>query len=171
MRSWWQVSAHSGYVTKPARHRKRCRSRAADVCCGRAGAVDVPGRGLQRCPDSCDRCHGREPTDCLWLGWRTDSFISARLLALAFAKTFAFPSHVSNRGPLRLARAATIQGFLWGTGAAWLIPATASPEQAIIGLTIAAMGAGGAMVLATIPAGSVGFTVGCVLPLWQSDTS
>lgn len=75
------------------------------------------------------------------------------------------PSHVSNRGPLRLARAATIQGFLWGTGAAWLIPAAASPEQAIIGLTIAAMGAGGAMVLATIPAGSVGFTVGCVLPL------
>lgn len=75
------------------------------------------------------------------------------------------PSHVSHRGPRRLARAATIQGLLWGAGAAWLMPATASPEQAIIGLTIAAMGAGGAMVLATIPGGSIGFTVGCVLPL------
>ena len=75
------------------------------------------------------------------------------------------PSHVSHRGPRRLGRAATVQGFIWGAGAAWLMPATASPEQAIIGLTIAAMGAGGAMVLATIPVGSIGFTVGCVLPL------
>jgi signal transduction histidine kinase len=75
------------------------------------------------------------------------------------------PSHVSQRGPRRLARAAAIQGLAWGAGAAWLIPSAASPEQAIIGLTIAAMGAGGAMVLATVPAASIGFTVGCVAPL------
>ncbi|WP_417513306.1 ATP-binding protein [Minwuia sp.] len=75
------------------------------------------------------------------------------------------PLHVSERGPRRLARAATIQGIIWGAGAAWLIPVEPSPEQAIIGLIIAAMGAGGAMVLATVPAASIGFTIGCVLPL------
>lgn len=75
------------------------------------------------------------------------------------------PNHVSDRGPRRLARAAGLQGLAWGVGAAWLIPSSASPEQAIIGLIIAAMGAGGAMVLATVPAASIGFTVGVVAPL------
>jgi len=75
------------------------------------------------------------------------------------------PDYVSPRGPLRLARAATFQGLLWGLGAALLIPAEALPAQSVIGLTVAAMGAGGAMVLSVVPGASIGFTVGCVLPL------
>ncbi|WP_416897678.1 MAG: ATP-binding protein [Minwuia sp.] len=75
------------------------------------------------------------------------------------------PTYVSKRGPRRLARISVVQGLIWGCGAAWLMPAGASPEQAIIGLIIAAMGAGGAMVLATVPTASIGFTIGCVLPL------
>lgn len=103
------------------------------------------------------------------LAW---SWVGALTLmsALGFWRWFSrrkteTPSYVSTRGPLRLFRASAVQGTLWGAGAAWLIPSAASPEQAIIGLTIAAMGAGGAMVLATVPYASIGFTVGCVLPL------
>ena len=75
------------------------------------------------------------------------------------------PDYVSSRGPRRLARIATIQGLLWGGGAVILVPSAPIPEQVIIGLIVAGMGAGGATVLSVVPMAAVGFTVGCVLPI------
>ncbi|ANK82498.1 MAG: hypothetical protein TEF_18160 [Rhizobiales bacterium NRL2] len=75
------------------------------------------------------------------------------------------PDYVSDRGPRRLARIAAVQGLLWGGGAAILIPEAPVPEQVIIGLIVAGMGAGGATVLSVVPLAAIGFTVGCVLPV------
>lgn len=75
------------------------------------------------------------------------------------------PSAVSRRGPRRLAVSATVQGLIWGVGSALLLPTTAMTEQIVLIMITGGMVSAGAMILATVPAASMGYVVACALPL------
>ncbi|MDF1734442.1 MAG: ATP-binding protein [Minwuia sp.] len=74
------------------------------------------------------------------------------------------PEFVSERGPRRIAIAATVQGTIWGVGCSIMFPIMPGMEQMLIGIVQAGMAAAGAFILATLPAASIGYTVGCLLP-------
>jgi signal transduction histidine kinase len=74
------------------------------------------------------------------------------------------PKRVSERGPRKVAIAATVQGTIWGVGCAIMFPIMPGFEQMLIGIVLAGMAAAGASVLATVPAASMGYTVGCLVP-------
>ena len=74
------------------------------------------------------------------------------------------PERVSERGPRRIAIAATIQGTIWGVGCAIMFPIMPGTEQMLIGIVQAGMAAAGASILATLPVASIGYTLGCLLP-------
>ncbi|MDF1722025.1 MAG: ATP-binding protein [Minwuia sp.] len=88
----------------------------------------------------------------------------AGLLRWYFRRKPVTPDYVSNRGPRRLAIAATLHGLLWGTGCAVIFPVTAGSEQVFVGIVEAGMAAAGATMLATLPAASIGYTLGCLIP-------
>lgn len=88
----------------------------------------------------------------------------AGLLRWYFRRKPIVPDFVSNRGPRRLAIAATLHGTLWGVGCAVMFPVSAGSEQVFLGMVEAGMAAAGATMLATLPAASIGYTLGCMVP-------
>ena len=88
----------------------------------------------------------------------------AGLVRWVIRRRKTLPKRVSERGPRKVAIAATVQGTIWGVGCAIMFPIMPGFEQMLIGIVLAGMAAAGASVLATVPAASMGYTVGCLVP-------
>ena len=75
------------------------------------------------------------------------------------------PSSVSSRAPYRIAVFATLRGLVWGIGVSLLYPDGQADHQIFLALIIAGMAAGGAMLLAPVPAAALASVMTMILPV------